>query len=279
MEISNNDLKLIKYLFECRFLTRKQIKEYVLKNMNNSYIDDRIPQLKKNHFIKYFKNPLVFSDEKYVYGASNYFENSLLIRENIERFKKMCDDLNLYYIPVENYKSFNNLDFRRTYKQYYLNNARFILEEIGAKSWLPYYIIKNKSMRNKIKNKDKKKFNIYPDGIMRSERRLKKNKVIAIDLYNNTSNVSFRDKIKKYSQEKSFDIVLFVTYGEQSKNIYNSLQKKITPKYMRKIIYKKEIKTDFFTKFFVITYKDLINGKFEIFNKHMNKGYDLKKIL
>lgn len=271
MQLSKNDLKLIKYLFECEFLTREQIKKYVLSNINNSYIQRRLPMLKKNDYIKYKDNPFSIVNEKYIYMVDYFAEDSLMMKEIHNDFENMCDEFDLNYIDPDDYRLKDKLDNRKIFKQYKLNNVRFMLEDIGAKNWIPYYIFKNLSMKNKMKGNYNKSFDVYPDGV------IYKNKLIGIELERKIKpRIHYKNTFKKYAKEELFDTVIFITYGKNSGNMYNSLQNKLTPKFAQEY---NDLPNYFFNKFYVIKYEDIINGKYDIYNKEMDKTINIKNII
>lgn len=272
MQLSKNDMKLIKYLFECKFLTRKQIKKYVLANMNNSYIDDRLPQLRKNNYIKYVDNPINFINEKYLYVADFLAEQNLIADENNEKLKQICNDNNLLYVNPSVYKLNKEIDLRNLIKNYYLNEVRFKFENIGAKNWLPKYIIRNVSRRNLARENGKKIYKIYPDAIIRDKYN------IAIELVDKSKAIiRYKEKFKKYDDE-NFDFILYITFGNSSGYLYNSLQNKFNPVFMENDITSDNINDDFYNKFFAIKYKDIKNKNYKIYNKEMKKSYYLPEI-
>ena len=271
MQLSYNDLKLIKYLYECEFLTRKQIKKYVLKNTHNVHIQRRLPKLKRNKLIKYKRNPFDFVNEKYVYMIDFFAEEILMMEKTHNKFKKMCDEFDLRYIDTDDYKLKEKLDLRRVFKQYNLNNTRFMFEKIGVKDWIPYYIFKNLNMGNKIKDNDKRTFDVYPDGIIQERN------TIAIELERKIKpKIHYRDLFINYHNEDLFEIVIFVAYGKQAGNIYNGLQSKLNDKFASNY---KKLPDHFYNKFFVINYNDLMIGNYDIYNKKMDKTINIKNII
>ena len=271
MQLSYNDMKLIKYLYECEFLTREQINNYIFKDMNNSYIRKRLPMLKRNKFIKYKRNPFDFVNEKYVYMVDFFAEENLMMEKTHNKFKKMCNEFDLHYINTDNYKLKDKLDLRRVFKQYNLNNVRFMFENIGVKHWIPYYIFKNLNMGNKIKDNDKRTFEVYPDGI------IQENNTIAIELERKIKpKIHYRDLFIDYHKEDLFKIIIFVAYGKQAGNIYNGLQSKLNDKFASNY---KDLPDHFYNKFFVIEYNDLMKGNYDIYNKKMDKTINIKNII
>jgi len=271
IKLSKNDLKLIKYLYECEFLTRKQIKNYVWENLHNVHIRRRLPKLRKNNYIQYKDNPFSFVNEKYVYMLDYFADDSLMMTGTFEQYKKMCDEFNLNYIDLNNYTFKNELDDRRLNKQYHLNNVRFKLEEIGVKNWIPYYVFRNLSMSNKIKKSDNKTFDVYPDGIVQEKN------LIGIELERKIKpRIHYRDLFVKYDKEDLFKVVIFVTYGRNSGNIYNGLQGKLNPEFSYDY---DDLSRNFYNKFFVIKYSDLMNGNYDIYNKKMDKTINIKNII
>jgi len=192
--LTNNDLKLIKYLYECEFLTRKQIYDYVLSDITNRQVRNILSKLKSFNFIKYLRNPFQFSNEEYIYVVDYFAESSLMMTGTFKQFKKMCDEFNLNYIDLDKYRMFKTETFNNRTHDYFLNNVRFMLEDIGAKNWIPEYIIRqNDSYKNNKKGHIKK----VPDGIIKGTNN------IAIELERTLKTPSrYLDIFNKYKKEK-----------------------------------------------------------------------------
>lgn len=278
MKITDNDLKLLKYLFECKFLTRKQIKNFVLKNLSSRTINGRLPKLKNMNYIKYHKNPLPFVNEKYLYTADFFAKESLLNTENHKKFKNMCKKLNLKYLNTDNYSLYDSIKLNSIKHDYYLNNVRFMLEKAGAKGWIPENVIK-----------ENEKFSKVPDGIIDSKKR------IAIEVERTLKYpikryfdiiVKYQDINIKRNGIKYLDYILYVIQGNHSKAISNKFKEIFRPEIKETDMYKqfrkfegKSLLDIFYRKFFFITYEDLKKGNTIIENYYTNEKLDLKKIL
>ena len=280
MQLSYDDLKLIKYLFECEFLTREQINNYILKDISNRQIDNIISKLKEFKFIKTMRNPFEFINEDYIYSAEFFAEHSLLNEKTHNKFKKMCNEFELHYIDPIKYRLFEKETFNNRTHDYFLNNVRFMLENIGAKNWIPEYILRKKY--NKINN-DKEEDKKIPDGLIEDKLN------IAIEVERTLKSPKRYMRIfKKYHNnfEKDIDLVIYVVVGEKSQYIYDGLERFLTPELKKRDTYKIENKfnnvklTDnFYENYFVIKYEDLKKGKYVIENTYNEKKLYIPDIL
>ena len=266
MKLTNNDLILFKYLFENNFLTRDHIHNYIWDNLNNKYIYHRLLQLKEKGFIETVDDPipynnrktLVLGKEKAIYYMDMYVEKLKKLKRN--------DNFEFRYIKPSLYTEQKDLDYRQIKHDYFLNELRFILEDYGANKWYSDTLIYRQKLFSKI-----------PDGLFENEY-FGKEKTFAIELERTLKqDYRYREIFKRYSQEKEIDYVIYVTIGEDTDVIYDSLKnKKFKSKFMEKEIDKDEVSEDFYNKFYLTKYKHLKNGELDkVMNYAAKKKLDL----
>ena len=266
MKATKNDYKLIKYLFESKFLTKKQILDYILSDMNSDYVKSRITQLKKYRYLKYITNPLPFINEKNIYLADFFAYDNLLHKKMIKDFKEMCKENNLLFINPKEYNLVKELNYNNVIHDYYLNNLRLMLEEIGAKNWLPDFIIKKRKKHDKV-----------PDGLIKGKYN------IAIELERTLKKPKRYGKIfDLYQDENNIDFVIYVTVGKSSDNIYKRLKGFMKPSFLNSKYLKNEeleLVDNFHENYFLIKYENFKNGNYIIKNTYNDKEYYLPDIL
>lgn len=247
LRVTDNDLLLYRYLFENDFLTRDQIKNYVWKNLNNSYIDDRLAKLTKENYIKKHPDLTVGTGSVLMAGsgAQTLVKNDSIIEKMLA--------LKSYFFnrkgAILKYRERNGLNLARYDHDRYLSNVRFKIEK-RVKSYLSYRMI---LIHNRNSLKEKKFTQPVPDALYISN----DDKIYAIELEKTLKKKSRYQKeiFPGYGADKRIAGVIYVC---TSSNILNRINGYLKDGFV------KGKYSDFYQKIYLVDYKKLIKSKKEV---------------
>ncbi|MFW5794685.1 MAG: hypothetical protein ACOCV1_04285 [Bacillota bacterium] len=210
LRITDNDLKLFRYLFEQDFLTREQIKNYVWKDLNNSHIDNRLARLTKLNYIK--KHPDLSGTFTTVVMADKMAKTLLSNNTIVERMINLED----YFINdktfINSYITREKPSLGRFNHDEYLTNIRFKLEK-SVSEFMSYRLLQ---VYNK-NNSDNKYTRPTPDSLA-----VVNGKTIAIEL-ENTPKRRIRYEKDIFSGYNEDDRIDYVLYFCTDRNIYEKI--------------------------------------------------------
>lgn len=200
---------------------------------------------------------MIMGRKKAIHFMDMYTEKLKKLRRN-EKFK-------FRFVSPSLYSEQRGVDYRQIKHDYFLNELRFILEDYGASRWYTDTLIYRQKLFSKI-----------PDGLFQNKY-FGEVKTFAVELEKTLKqNYRYRDIFKRYSKEEEIDYVIYVTIGEDTDVIYDSLaHKKFTPEFMEKEIDKGKVPEGFYNKFYITKYRELNNGKLDrIINYTAKKKLD-----
>ena len=271
VRVTNNDLLLFKYLFECDFLSKDHIEKYVWNNRGYNATRQRLWRLKKGGFIKSFADPINFTDYDNVIAATNLAK--VAMKANRDKVKKLSRRYNfeLLYVNPKEYRTIDKINYAEMEHNYFVSELRFIFENYGASLWQPENLLYRKKMYNKI-----------PDGTFMSY----DGRTFAVELERNLKNKSSYKRIfAQYDNDDGIDFIIYVTIGEDSDMIYNNLKdKKLKRSFYRNNfkdnwISDGRISDDFYKKFYLIKYKDIKKGNLVARNYRLRDMKNLENVL
>lgn len=259
--MTEDDLQLLKYLFECNFLTRDQIKKHIWKNKSKSYSTKRLWQLTKEKIIKKRPDPLSLNNRKSILMATEKGLDLLeLHRDTLKNSEKLKNQTGNYYRPKKYYSARDQLDLRQYEHDKDMTSIRLYFEEKGAKKWTPHGVI----LRDKM-------FKRYPDGIFEN-----RNNVFAVELeYNQKSKSILKDVFERYNHEIVNKKINYVLYIAKTKSIAEAMLRYFNPEMIENFIdivdgedeqgnrIKKEKIWRIYQRFFVTTIDDITKGNLE----------------
>lgn len=247
--ISNDDLILFKYLFECDFLTRDQIKKYIYSSGN--YATKRLWELNKENYIKKKRNPLnrgtfIMADQKALDFVKAVPDRLQKLSRN-DNFKSFFIEPRLYHIQ-------DDISLHKFNHDSMLNSIRFQFEDYGADYWMTDKILNRKTIYSKI-----------PDGTFN-----KNKKRYAIELEHSLKMKSrYKGILGKYASERKLNYILYLTTSD---TIFNAMQRKFNPKFI-------SYSNDAYKKFFTARLEDFKKGDLRFYNKTADLVLDMKEVL
>lgn len=252
MRITESDLLLFKYLFECKFLSRNQVQR--IWNRSLTATKNRLWKLRKHNFIDRKVDPLDMEENgAMLVTAKDKALKVMEVERHLRRLKsiKKRGNSKLKFLDPVYYRVTRRLDFRTFTHDYWLNELRIRLEDQGADYWETDYILKKGG-----------KYKTVPDGIFKTQYE-EHNLTIAIELERNIKEAHrYRHKFIQYYKDPKIDFIIYVAQGAYEETVYNSLfNTKIKEDFMAEKIKYGEISYKFYKKFFVTKYNDLINLK------------------
>lgn len=247
--ITDKDLILFKYLFECNFLTRNQIKRYIYDS--KSYSTRRLWQLNKAEYIKKEKSPL--NQSTFIMADQKALDFVRAVPDRLEKMNRN-DRFKSYFIKPRLYKLEDEISLGKFHHDSMLNSIRFQFEDYGADYWISDKIIYRKKLYPKI-----------PDGVFN-----KNKKTYAVELEHTLKAKSrYKSILGRYALEQKLNYILYLTTSD---TIYNAMQRKFNPKF---ISYSK----DAYKQFFAARLEDFKRGDLRFYNKTADLVLDMKEVL
>ena len=267
VKITNNDLLLFKYLFECDFLTREHINNFLWDFRSKSTNKVRLWKLHKANYIKKLRDPLNITDSKSVIAGTDLALETLKSNDDTLKNLSRKDIFELIYVDPKEYRVIEELNYNQIRHDYFLSELRFRMENFGASHWYPDNLMHRKKMYNKI-----------PDGTFKSRGR-----TFAVELEKTLKkNYSYKRIFAQYDNEDKIDFVIYVFIGKDSEMLYENLKERKLKRSFYRDNFKDNwiadgrISDDFYKKFYLIKYKDIKNGNLETKNYQLKDIKDLK---
>lgn len=256
--ITKDDLLLFKYLFECKFLSREQIKRYIWVNKGKSYVTRRLWQLNKTGYILKQLDPLSLNKNTVLLPTEKALIILELHRDKLKSLTRVKDQKINYYHPEEYYFVSDKLDLRQYEHDKDMNTIRLLFEDYGANQWIPHGVL----LRDKL-------FRRNPDGSF-----INNGYVMGIELeYNLKSKFILKKIFEKYRLDIINEKINYVLYITKTNSIAKSMLNYFNPQMIKNYVYVdekgtdnkgkiiKEEKTDLIYKHFAVTTIDrVLNG-------------------
>ncbi|MFW6009401.1 MAG: hypothetical protein ACOCP8_09080 [archaeon] len=275
LRLSKKDLLLLKYLFECKFLTREQIGNYIWKDRKENYIYKRIYLLTKAGYIKKMPDPMALNHNKTILQATEKAKITLSLHRNKLQYLTWNDNYKSAYYDPELYYDVQDdeLDLKQYEHDRDINNIRFIFEKNGADNWKPHKVIyKDKKFRKKADGAFSKngivlavelEYNLKSSYVLKkifeSYRKMIINKDIHYILYIVKNESIEESMIKNFNPEMILNFVdINDNYNPQRKSIFKKFDKET-----------KEITHYIYKHFTVTTFDKIINENFIFYNKDL----------
>ena len=257
IRLQNDDLLLLKYLFETDFLERDMIKKYIWNNRGDKYSTKRLWQLTKEGIVKKSPNPDSASGS--VLLATN--KALLHMKNNIERIKelKRNDNFKFQYISPGDYRVQKDVRLGTFRHDHLVNLLRFKLEDYGADGWVSGKIL----FRNK-------PFKYTPDGLFQKK---KKFFAVEFEIYKKR-NHRYQHILHSYNDHigNSNDRLDYLIYVCFEKKVHDFLSNRIRPDYKKD---GKMLKS--YHRMFLIKWEKFLEGDLRIYNHYDKRVIDLKE--
>lgn len=257
IRLQNDDLLLLKYLFETDFLDRDQIKKYIWNNRGEKYSIKRLWQLTKEEILKKAPNPDSVTGS--VLMATS--KALLYMKNNIDRIKDLRrnDNFKFQYISPGDYRVQNELRLGNFRHDNLLNLLRFKLEDYGADGWVSDKIL----FRNK-------PFKYTPDGLFQKK---KKFFAVEFEIYMKR-NHRYQHILHSYdthigNRNDRLDYLIYFCFEKQ---VYDFLSNRMRPDYQKD---GKMLKN--YNRMFLIRWGKFMEGDLRIYNHYDKRVIDLKE--
>lgn len=151
ISLTDNDLLLFKYLFECRFLSREHIQKFIYTGFNPNYVTTRIWKLVRNKYLRKVpiatKETILLPTHKSLYALDTYSDKvKLLTRKNGHELSYFPADAYRWYLNSTVYDKAAPINYKEFAHNNKVNEIRFYLEDRGALYWVSDIIYKNREI-------------------------------------------------------------------------------------------------------------------------------------
>lgn len=305
--ITNRDLLLFKYLFECKFLSREHIRKYIYEDLSPGHVTNRLHKLVKYGYLRKVpiatRETIILPTEKSLYALDVFRDRVMkLTRKNGFSLKYFPITAYEWYLKTSIYDKEAPINFKEFAHDNMVNEIRFYLEDKGAQLWIPNSVMRDRPLSSNV-----------PDGIfgvkgLATFRIYNKNEIpndalnISGPLIDENGSVYFKFDhfktftvaleyerslkkrsryvggkneegiLRRYARDKSINFVIYVT-GDNY--VYNSLAKILQPTVLKIADIPHALE-----KFYLIHERDLLNGDFrKMVNPFNNKVCPIAEFL